>query len=117
MDWIRILLTVVVIYLIFLVFTKFTKWIFKVVIVVLLLGVVIYGNLNYEDLVAGEDYLPLLEDDIAINPIIEEDLILEEEIDLELIEEDFNELNETIENEFLNETEEINITEVNVSPV
>jgi len=104
MDWIRILLTVVVLYLIFIVFTKFTKWIFKLVIVILLLGIVIYGNLNYDEIMGGEDYLPLMEDNVEINPIIEDNMQLEDEIDLELIQEDL-----------LNETELINVTEVNVS--
>ncbi len=55
MDWMRILLTVVAVYLIFLVFTKFTKWIFKLAIIVLLIGVIIYGNINYSDMA---DYMP-----------------------------------------------------------
>ncbi|MBU2590357.1 MAG: hypothetical protein KKA65_01690 [Nanoarchaeota archaeon] len=118
MDWIRILLTVVALYLVFLVFTKFTKWIFKIVIVVLLLGVVIYGNINYSDLIGGEDLIPLIEDNVQINPLVAEDIVLEEEINLSLeedmilIEENINQLNETIEEEFLNETEIINVLPV-----
>jgi len=54
MGLLKILLIVVAAYLVFLIFTKITKWIFRIVIIALLLGMFYYGYTNIDDFFASE---------------------------------------------------------------
>lgn len=92
MDWLRILLTVVGLYIVFLVFTKFTKWLFKGLIIILLIAALIYGNLHYESIFGEDEFTGAdLEEISATDKAIE--------INESLFEEDADIINETLSNE------------------